>query len=197
MRKGVRKSRSFETLEDAQKWATEAELKILKLGVLEESVIEGKDLTRIYVKAKENAKARGIEFSINRDHVVMLFGKAGNRCQITGIPFNAFRPVGSTKRPWFPSLDRIDSSKGYTLDNCRMVCVAVNFAMGEWGEWVLRAIAEAIVLGAPGVLRNGTDAPPYKFNALGKNPTERQKIRRMMRGKPTANPQEKSLSASA
>ena len=39
------------------------------------------------------------------------------------------------------SLDRIDSSKGYTVENCRLVCTAVNLAMNEWGEDVLERIA--------------------------------------------------------
>lgn len=66
------------------------------------------------------------------------------KCALTGIPFNLESPEGATLRPWAPSLDRIDSSKGYTAKNCRLVCVAVNFALNQWGEAVFRKIATAI-----------------------------------------------------
>ncbi len=41
---------------------------------------------------------------------------------------------GLVKRAFAPSIDRIDPEKPYTLDNCRLVMVAVNFAMNTWGE---------------------------------------------------------------
>ncbi|WP_295403742.1 hypothetical protein [uncultured Thiocystis sp.] len=50
----------------------------------------------------------------------------------------------STKRPWMPSVDRIDSRLGYTPDNIRLVTVAANLAMGTWGDEVLYKMADAI-----------------------------------------------------
>jgi hypothetical protein len=45
--------------------------------------------------------------------------------------------------PFAPSVDRRLSSGGYTEDNVRLVCVAVNFAMGQWGEDVFLHLAKA------------------------------------------------------
>ncbi len=52
---------------------------------------------------------------------------------------------GWRRAPWAPSVDRIDSSKGYVPGNVRLVCVAANLAMNEWGEDVLARVARAYV----------------------------------------------------
>ena len=41
------------------------------------------------------------------------------------------------------SLDRRDPTKGYTIQNVRVVCWAINAAMGTWGEEVLRSLMAA------------------------------------------------------
>jgi hypothetical protein len=50
------------------------------------------------------------------------------RCEITKIPLTY-----ETSLPTSLSIDRIDSSKGYTKDNVRFVCWWINAAMGNWG----------------------------------------------------------------
>ena len=54
-------------------------------------------------------------------------------CELTELPlsFVGGRTFNS------PSLDRIDSKGGYTYDNIRIVCHAMNCALGDWGETVL------------------------------------------------------------
>lgn len=47
------------------------------------------------------------------------------------------------RHPFAPSLDRIDSSKGYTLSNTRLVCVASNFCMNQWGDGVIHELVQA------------------------------------------------------
>jgi hypothetical protein len=49
------------------------------------------------------------------------------------------------KTPFEPSLDRIDSSGGYTRTNVRLVSMVSNFAMGQWGADVLRRLAHGVV----------------------------------------------------
>lgn len=49
------------------------------------------------------------------------------------------------KRPFAPSLDRIDSTRGYVVGNVQFVCTAANFAKGQWGLDVLRRIARGVV----------------------------------------------------
>lgn len=49
------------------------------------------------------------------------------------------------KHPFAPSLDRISSRGGYTAGNVRLVCIAVNFGMGQWGEELYLTFARAAV----------------------------------------------------
>jgi len=98
-------------------------------------------------KTKERAEVRDIPFDLTQLQVQELFNTAGHRCQLTGLPFNkSYKPAGSTKRPFAASLDRIDCTLGYTIVNVRLVCVAVNVALGEWGYESLKRIALAIAL---------------------------------------------------
>lgn len=91
----------------------------------------------VLTRARQNAKARrgGIEFSLSREDVHRMLNEAGWRCAVTGALFSL--EVINGRRPLAPSIDRIDSSLGYTRQNCRIVCAAVNYAMNVWGEDVL------------------------------------------------------------
>jgi hypothetical protein len=85
------------------------------------------------------------EYTLTPEDERELELKAGGMCQITGISF-APKPVDSYFRnPYAPSLDRIDSSKGYHKDNVRLVLCAVNTAMNEWGLKLFDQIASKYV----------------------------------------------------
>lgn len=81
-----------------------------------------------------------------------LWEYSGGRCAITHARFSMKPEKGKFKRPWAPSIDRIDVTKGYEFTNCRLVCTAVNLAMNEWGEKVLfelvRRLAPVLDIGS-------------------------------------------------
>jgi len=64
-----------------------------------------------------------------------MLNEAGWRCAVSGQPFT-LEPLNG-KRPYAPSIDRINSAIGYVPGNTRIVCVAVNYAMNVWGESVI------------------------------------------------------------
>lgn len=63
-------------------------------------------------------------------------------CALTGLPFVI---DGSPNHPQAPSLDRIDTTRSYTPENTRLVCWAVNMAMGAWGYDVYLRYAQAAI----------------------------------------------------
>jgi hypothetical protein len=97
-----------------------------------------------FMTAIYQARKRSI-VPISREAALALWTRSGGKCEVSGIPFTLERaPKRFARRPWAPSIDQIQAGKGYGLDNLRVVCIAVNFAMNHWGEDVLYRIAAAI-----------------------------------------------------
>lgn len=94
---------------------------------------------------KGAAKHRKIAFGLTFTDFEFLLDQSGGFCMLTGIAFDFQRGVKRRRRPFAPSIDRIDSRGGYTLDNCRVVCCAVNYALGDWGVECLMRIARNLV----------------------------------------------------
>ena len=49
-----------------------------------------------------------------------------------GIDIPTGRNHGEGRGPWSPSIDRIDNSRGYVLDNIQLVTVMANLAKAEF-----------------------------------------------------------------
>ena len=108
-------------------------------------------------RAKDSAYSREIEFNLSLSHVDHLIANCNRRCSISGVELDICSDGRYTLNPWAPSLDRVDSARGYVEGNCRIVCVAVNIALNQWGIDVLHAIVDGIqkVRGKPPVLTPG------------------------------------------
>lgn len=78
-----------------------------------------------------------------------LVMSSGGRCALTEIPFDFNQSDTSKYRPWAPSVDRIDHTGGYTLDNCRIVCIIVNNALNQFSVDELRLMAYGLISAAP------------------------------------------------
>ena len=107
------------------------------------------DIRRVLRSVTSSARQRARLAGKDADPSLMtlaldLYLAQGGRCALSGLRFD-LRQIGSGKarRPFAPSLDRIDSIGGYTRDNVRLVCQAVNFALNAFGEDVFRQIAKA------------------------------------------------------
>lgn len=68
----------------------------------------------MFLAAKSRAKAKGLDFTISKEDICIP-----ELCPILSVPFE----VGT---PYAPSLDRIDSSRGYTPDNIMVVTRKAN-----------------------------------------------------------------------
>lgn len=99
-------------------------------------------LNSIYNTAKRRAKKLGIDFDLTKEWITEQITKQDNCCALTKIPFM----IEQTKNyinPFAPSLDRINSNKGYTINNVRIVCVALNLSLNEFGEDVFTQVCQA------------------------------------------------------
>lgn len=94
---------------------------------------------------KHRAKSLGLECTLSATQIRDVLFRSRGRCEVTGLRFQRGKHEGQRTRPYFHSLDRIDSSKGYTIDNVRAVCHATNIAMNTWGEDVFAELARGYV----------------------------------------------------
>jgi hypothetical protein len=102
-------------------------------------------LVRMVAQAKKRAKDAGMEFDLDPNTMPLPVC-----CEVTNILFDFEKTLdGYRTNPWAPSIDRRDSSKGYTKSNVQIVCWAYNTAKHEFSEDVLLKMARAIVARHP------------------------------------------------
>jgi hypothetical protein len=99
---------------------------------------------RLYDQTYRNAVKRGLLWRIRDFELAEMIRRADGRCEVSGIPFSFERHASAMRRPFAPSIDRIDSAVGYTPANTRLVSCIVNSAMGEWGEETFLKVVQAV-----------------------------------------------------
>lgn len=93
-------------------------------------------------QAKTRAKERGLPFAMEVDDIERRI-RAGH-CEASGVPFDLSFGHGAGLRPWAPSLDRTDPTKGYTPDNVRVVAWIYNAAKSHWTHDDVMRLARAL-----------------------------------------------------
>lgn len=99
--------------------------------------------TMMWHSSKNGAKRRGIEYAIEKETLFMLFNFQGWKCIRTGIDFDLRTDMGNL--PFGPSVDRIDSSKGYVLGNIQLVCNIYNYAKNIWSDDDVLTMARMLI----------------------------------------------------
>jgi len=100
-----------------------------------------KKIRALYVYARRRARDKGLEFSITENDVHYIYMRQEGFCAVSDVKLN-FDTLGKSKTVLDGiSLDRIDPQKGYTTNNIRLVCWAVNamkynMSDTEFFEWV-------------------------------------------------------------
>jgi len=97
--------------------------------------------------AKIRAKKNKLEFNLDIEWLLDLFDNQYGKCLLTGLELDFItHPVsGSRYTPMSPSLDKINPEKGYTKDNVRLVCTAINIALNSFGEKHFEKLAKAFL----------------------------------------------------
>jgi hypothetical protein len=115
----------------------------------------------LYTRCKSGATHRGIPFALRVGHIHSLMRQTKYRCAVSGIPFSKTEIKFGARNPWAPSVDRIESRHGYTIENCRVVCIAANIALSDWGIDVLVRLSRGILRSS---LLVDDDEPHQKLN---------------------------------
>lgn len=115
---------------------------------------KSRSLGRIWSQIVASARARDMEMTIDRDFAHDLLVSQNYRCALTGFPLEInishkdYLKYGNTA-----SLDRIDSSRGYTPDNVQWVHKDVNQLKMDLTEDRLLELCKAVVTHSRSKLR--------------------------------------------
>ena len=100
------------------------------------------EIKKLIGRTKKRVKKTKMQFDIDKNYIKQLWWQFDGKCCLTGIPFADTNERKNARRPYMPSIDRIDSKKGYIKGNVRLVCTAVNMALFTWGLDVFDTIVE-------------------------------------------------------
>lgn len=93
---------------------------------------------------RASAAKRGMPFELKPKDIFAMMKMVGFRCSVSGMSLSKKFAGDGRRDPWAPSIDRIENRQGYTLENCRIVCLAANLAMSDWGLDVLLRLSRGI-----------------------------------------------------
>jgi hypothetical protein len=88
----------------------------------------------LWYSAKRRAKQEGIEFTINPSDVVIP-----EMCPILNIPIKTGKLSDNS-----PSIDRLDSSRGYTKDNIKVISFLANTMKSSASKELIKVFCENI-----------------------------------------------------
>lgn len=92
---------------------------------------------------RHRANKKNLEFDLS---VGWLYDKLKKPCPKTGLDFVIGESTNfSNRHPMTPSVDKIDPSKGYTEDNCQVVCWWYNVSKQRFTDDEVLELCRAVV----------------------------------------------------
>lgn len=83
-------------------------------------------ISQTLYNAKTRANKKGFYFGLTSEQLKQKLQDCNYCCEITGLKMDFESHSRKKANPRKCSMDRIDSNKGYTIDNIQLVCWAVN-----------------------------------------------------------------------
>lgn len=93
--------------------------------------------------AKVRAKKEGLAFDLTNTWGAQRWT---GHCEMTGLPFKIAKKI---RRPFSPSIDKIEAKNGYVQSNCRFVLWAINTMKGVGTDEEIFSIAKALISKTP------------------------------------------------
>lgn len=101
----------------------------------------------LWARWKHRAKKANCEFSIKIEDVWDTYIKQNKKCALTGINIDfGNMNIRYEDRKCTASLDRIDSSRGYSIDNIQLVHKSMNFIKSNFNEKSFYHMCKAVYL---------------------------------------------------
>lgn len=95
------------------------------------------------------ARNRHQEDDLDLVYLAQLWREQDGRCALSGAALDLPESSGAWERrtgdPWKPSLDRVDSRRGYVRGNVRFVALIANQAKGRYADQDVISLARSIV----------------------------------------------------
>lgn len=92
---------------------------------------------------RNRARRAQLEFDLTLNWFQERFNKG--TCEATGFKFISNTDKKHARNPFIPSVDRIDSTKGYTMDNCQLVIWAYNVGKQNWDKKTLYKVWKGFI----------------------------------------------------
>jgi hypothetical protein len=97
---------------------------------------------RLSSSCQKSAYNRLWDFDLSPDYLYLLWWRQDSRCALSGGPLDP-APVSDLLKP---SIDRIDTNRGYVQDNVQFVYLALNRMKFNYGEDEVRAFLTMLTL---------------------------------------------------
>lgn len=114
-----------------------------KAGAAKRSLSDCDVIDKYLSNIKYRSKKKGFDFDVDPEFLTELFYSQEEKCALTGMPLQLRQTSGDFD--FSASLDRIDSSKGYTKDNVQWVHKIVNRMKSDYDQDEFIAICKSIV----------------------------------------------------
>ena len=97
--------------------------------------------TGLIISLRCRARRSNLEFNLTTEALEHLFDEQGGRCFWFGLPMKA----SIEKRdPLRPSVDRLDNTKGYTIDNIVLTCMFANMGRSSMSVEQMHAFVASL-----------------------------------------------------
>lgn len=91
--------------------------------------------------ARDRARQKQLPFDLDEHRRSIKDRVYAGRCELTGLSLDLKARNAAAGNS--PSIDRIKPELGYVYDNIRIICHALNVALGSWGEDQTAALMQA------------------------------------------------------
>jgi hypothetical protein len=97
----------------------------------------------IACRVRKRAKTQGVKCTLTAEWVRERLDRGV--CEFSGLPFDLKKSSRDPRNPYGPAVDRKIAGGDYSPENCRLVLIAVNTALLDWGDEPFLRIVRAVV----------------------------------------------------